>query len=152
MFKKIRIIDIVAGFLVIGVFWSIYAIYTGGVYNVAGHRLNDYTEIVIEYMKQNKGQLPGNLFMQEKIQHMENFNFKLAEGLGFENIEKKGSKLFDKKTGKQIFIIEGNRHWLAKKAYNKLYEEATVQVYNEMMKYKINQINNPCSLQSTYEK
>jgi len=136
MLKKLRVIDVIAGIFIIAIFAYIALMYSVVVGSAREQYIDDYTEIVIEYIKENEGQLPDESFVISKLRYKKEYDLIVLRRPCIGKIEEKEGKLFDKETGEQVFIIKGKSKWSAKKVYTQFYEKATLRIYEEMLKYE----------------
>jgi len=88
-------------------------------------------------MTVHKGELPSQTEIEGILKsHSSSLKFELHTDFKLEDLILKDGKLFDKKSGRQIFILKGTEYFLIKTEQLKIYENATIKLYEEMMRLK----------------
>ena len=131
---KIRKRDVIALILFIIFFWFIIDIGRNGLMALADNQTQNHVDAIIKYMNQNKGMLPSDLNDLHIPYRYDHYKFSMIQGLDIENIKLVNGKLFDKNTHEQIFILKGPISKLIKKQQLIFYEQASLKLYNEMVR------------------
>ena len=100
----------------------------------ADNQIRYCVNYIVEYMSKNNGELPSEPI---KAPYHKNI-YSVFSDFKTEDIELVHGKLFDKNTHKQILILNGPTLPLIKKWQRNAYEEASLKIYVEMLKGKLN--------------
>ena len=136
---KIRKRDIVALCIFLVCLYYIVRITQGGFYYLSRHDLKICTDRILSYMNDNDGRLPADKKVLDEIFLLDKDRrpgFVIKTDFDVNDIREDFDQLISRKTGKQVFIINGPKCFLIKREHTRLYEIASLRIFLEMKAYR----------------